>query len=86
MGTLNDEILRATGGPTVQDGLTAFYNASGIVLGGAIEDLERKYLLFSIVGTPPAKATNQDLWRIFFAEGAFVGTYNDQQLQFWTSK
>jgi len=86
MGTITDEVLRATGGPTVQDGLRAFYIGAGVTGGGAIEDLERKYLILSIVGPIPPRATNQDLWRIFFAEGAFDGTYNDQQLKFWSSK
>ena len=85
MGTITDEILRATGGPTVQDGLRAFYLANGAT-GGAIEDLERQYLLDAIVGTPAARSTNQDLWRVFFAEGFFDGTYNDQQLKFWSNK
>lgn len=32
MGTLNDEILRATGGPTVNDGLRSWFSASSGVL------------------------------------------------------
>ena len=84
MGTLNDEILRATGGPTVQDGLQAFYLLNGATQ-GASEDMEREYLL-GAVAVPALPATNQDLWRQLFADAVIPGTYNDQQLAFWTAK
>lgn len=84
MGTLNDEILRATGGPTIQDGLQAFYLLNGATQ-GAIEDMERQYLL-GAVAVPALPATNQDLWRQLFADALIGGTYNDQQLKFWSNK
>ena len=85
MGTLNDEILRATGGPTVQDGLRAYYLLNGAT-DGNIMDMEREYLLGAIA-LPALPATNQDLWgQLFIDEGFPNGTYNDQALQFWTAK
>lgn len=86
MGTLNDEILRATGGPTVQDGLQAFFLLNGATQ-GPVEDMEREYLLGAITLTPPAKSTNQDLWLILLEETILgKGTLNDKLLIFWTAK
>jgi len=57
-GTLNDEILRATGGPTVTDGLRNYFNANGIPY-GPLPDMERAFLR---VQMPIAEGTTQDLW------------------------
>lgn len=85
MGTLNDEILRATGGPTVSDGLRAWFIAGGAT-SGALEDLERQWLLIVYPpGTPDW--TTQDLWSSFLTQSGYSsGTLQDRQLAFWSDQ
>ena len=75
MGTLNDEILRVTGGPTVNDGLMSFY-------GGVwtLDDRERAWLL----ANGGVSGTNNDLWMQALRGGGYAGTLNDMLLAFWT--
>ena len=83
MGTLNDEILRATGGPTVQDGLRFWYASNGGAPYGAIEDMERFFLLANVA----SPGTNQDLWMKYMVSQGFVsGTLNDRLLAFWSAQ
>ena len=82
MPTLNDAILRATGGPTVNDGLRAYYNTQGIPY-GALNDMERAFLR---VQMPTAEGTTNDLWMQYLTDVlGYTGTLNDMQLQYWIS-
>lgn len=81
-GTLNDEILRVTGGPTVNDGLRAFFAANGGV-GVTLNELERTWLLLQFP-TAPAGSPIGDLWMRFPLP--VDGTVNDKQLRFWSTQ
>lgn len=80
VATVNDAILLATGGPTVPDGLRAYYKAAGAT-GETLPDLERQFLKIQM---PVADGTNQDLWSQYLS-GAFgyVGSLADKLLQYW---
>jgi len=80
MGTLNDAILRTTGGPTVNDGLRHYYNAQGVPY-GALPDMERAFLR---VQMPTEEGTTNDLWMKYLSGTlGFEGTLNDMLLQYW---
>lgn len=79
MGTLNDEILRATGGPTVQDGLRAYFSATAQE---TVQDAELRFLQAQ-VGVTTA-TTIADAWAQFLS--ATPGTLNDKQLAYWTAQ
>lgn len=81
MATLNDEILRATGGPTVNDGLQSYYVANGGV-GTTLQDLEKTWLLLQHPTASPTWPIN-DIWMMFALPVG--GTINDKQLFFWTN-
>lgn len=80
--TLNDAILAATGGPTVNDGLRAYYNAQGVPY-GSLDDMERAFLRIQL---PIATGTTNDLWMQYLS-GTFgyTGTLNDMQRKYWNS-
>lgn len=84
--TLNDAILAATGGPTVNDGLRAYYLSSignpPEMQNASLDDLERRFLRQQM---PAAQGTTNDLWMQYLGEGGVVtvGTLNDMQRQFW---
>lgn len=81
MGTLNDEILRVTGGPTVPDGLKAFYLSRGAV-GTNVNDQEVAYLRTRAGVTYGPRG---DMWMQYLSGKGYVGTVNDMQLQWWTA-
>lgn len=87
-GTLNDEILRVTGGPTVNDGLLAYYRAVTGVPGGTLNDQERGYLIVENILTPASAAgfSNNDLWMRLIDPLPGDGTLNDRQLLYWSLK
>ena len=81
MSALADEILRATGGPTVNDGLFAWYGAQGGV-GSALADRERSLLLSKGAFT----GTNSDLLYQWLRSLGHTGSLDDMRLQFWTAE
>lgn len=81
MGTLNDEILRVTGGPTVNDGLKAFYLARGAI-GTNLNDLEVAYLRTRAGVT---YGPRDQMWAQYLTGKGYAGTINDQQLAWWTA-
>ena len=76
--TLNDAILAVTGGPTVNDGLRAYYLANGAVA-GALPDLERQFLL----ANGGVSSSNQDMWMQILGATGYTGTLNDMLYRFW---
>lgn len=84
-GTLNDEIQRVTGGPTISDGLRAYYLAHGGT-GTTLNDLERSWLIALTGVVSPQNYTTADLWRLVPPLGADVGTVGDRQLAYWASQ
>lgn len=86
MGTLNDEILRVTGGPTVNDGKRNFFydllGSPGGLAGATLDDMERAFLR---VQMPAAEGTTNDLWMQYLGDVfGYSGTFNDMQLQYWS--
>lgn len=86
MGTLNDEIIRVTGGPTVSDGLRSFCIDNGgatvaavVAAGGTLNDILRAFLNFNGVTYGPLN----DMWVQFLAGLGFVGTRDDMEYQWW---
>ena len=86
MSTLNDEILRATGGPTVNDGLRAWYLANGAVgpVTATLNDLEWQFLRVQMpVGT---STTLNDMWMDYLSNLGYTGTINDMKFQYWSAQ
>ena len=81
MASLNDEILRVTGGPTVNDGLKAFYAARGVI-GSNVNDMEVAYLRTRAGVTYGPRG---DMWAQYLTGKGYAGTINDQQLAWWTA-
>ena len=79
MATLNDEILRATGGPSVNDGLRSWFSA---LASETLQDAERRWL--GEEGAPPAGKTISDQWIVLL--NATPGTLNDKQLAYWSAQ
>ena len=75
MTTLNDEILRVTGGPTVNDGLMSYFGGSG-----SLNDRERQWLL----GQGATFGPVNDMWMEFLS--ATPGTLNDKLFAYWSSQ
>lgn len=80
MTTLNDEMLRATGGPTVNDGLLSYYSAvSGLPAWATLNDHALAAML--VVSGAPAGSTVNDAWM----HSASPGAINDKQLADFTN-
>lgn len=75
---INDAILAATGGPTINDGLLAFYQANGAT-SNSLNDAEYEYL---IANGATAGQVN-DMWFDLLTQAGFTGALNDMKLQFW---
>ena len=78
MSTINDEILRVTGGPTINDGLSAFFGRTD---SEALPDAEYRYL--QELG---ATATQRnDMWFEVLRAAGYTGALNDMLFQFWSA-
>lgn len=75
MSQINDEILRATGGPTVNDGLAIWFGKSGTE---SLNDAESRWLFSQVQVT--VLAPINDMW-LEFRGG--VGQINDLKLKYW---
>ena len=81
MITLDDAILRATGGNSVEDGLAAYYLAGGAT-GSTPDELSRSYAMSRAVGVDP-NATTDDIWMTYLGNLGFSGSLDDRLLQYW---
>ena len=77
MATLNDEIVRATGGPTLNEGLAAHFSRTAEETLG---DAERRWLLTQ---TGAAGGTIGDLWYAVLRAAGHTGSVNDMKLAYW---
>lgn len=77
MTTLNDEILRATGATTVNDGLATHYGKTATE---SLQDAEARWLFSQPAVT--VKTTINDMWVQF--QGA--GQINDLKLAYWSAQ
>ena len=75
---LNDAILIATGGPTINDGLANFF---GKTASESLNDAERRWLIDNGVTPGPL---NQ-MWYELTGNFGYQGALNERLLQFWQS-
>ena len=79
MTTLNDAILAATGGPTVNDGLRAWFGATSAE---TLNDAELRWLK----SRPGVTTTTiNDAWMQYLGALGYTGTLNDRLLQYWVA-
>jgi len=83
MTQINDEVLRVTGGPTVQDGQAVHFSKTATE---SIQDAELRWLNEQIL-SPDEVFTIADAWFVFAEEQLIGGGHiNDIQLGYWRSK
>lgn len=75
MATLNDEILRATTGPTVNEGLSSHFSRTA---SESLQDAERRWLAAVPQSATPASIA--DMWDEFLP---LSGSLNDRKLTYW---
>ena len=75
MTTINDEILRATGGPTINDGLASWFARAD---DEALNDAEHRWLIEQ--GATPGQIN--DMWVEVFGPGQI----NDVKLAYWSGQ
>jgi hypothetical protein len=74
--TLNDLILSVTGGPSVNEGLFAYYGGTGTTL----QDRERAWL----EGLTAVRGPIEDMWFDYlYNVRGYSGDRNDMELRFW---
>ena len=81
MTQINDAILEATGGPSIDDGLLTHYQAGGATA-NTIEDAESEFLIAQ--GATPSDVSS--MWRQLLIAGGFDtdGIHiDDMRLLFW---
>lgn len=76
MASLQDEILRVTGGPTVNEGLASHF---GKTASESLQDAERRWL--NAVPQSSAFASIADMWDEFLAGS---GSLNDRKFIYWS--
>ena len=86
MTQLNDEIKRATvTPPTVNDGMTRFFNVPLVTKTGCLQDAERAFLLEQPAVT--VAASLNDMWFQFLSAvpHSLPGALNDKKKAYWLS-
>jgi hypothetical protein len=78
MTTLNDEILRATGGATVNEGLASWYSKTA---SESLNDAEARWLFSQVAVTTYASV--QDMWKQFLGGS---GALPDLLFSYWSSQ
>lgn len=80
LGSLQDEILRATGGPALATGLASWF---GRTSNESLQDAERRFLLaFPATST----GTNADLWFQYLRSLGHTGGIPNMKLQYWSGQ
>ena len=82
MSTLNDEIIRATGGPTLNEGLASWFSATSTE---SIKDAEYRWLLAQAT---TSSGSISDLWDQFLRAlpYSYTGTLNDMKYLYWSAQ
>ena len=81
MSTTNDEILRATGGPTINEGLSSHFSRT---TSESLWDAERRWL--AEVPQSATPAVINDMWFEFLRASLFTGALNDMKFQYWSAQ
>lgn len=76
---INDAILASTGGPTLNEGLLAWYRANGAT-SYDIQDAENEFL--TQVTAPPGQLA--DRWFKYLGGFGYAGSLDDRRYQYWT--
>lgn len=77
--TIQDEIRRATGATTVNDGLSAHFSRT---TSESLQDAESRFLLAQVAVT--SLASIADMWHTFLRAAGHTGSINDMKLQYWS--
>ena len=80
VGQINDEVLRATGGPSLNDGLATWFGRTATE---TIGDAERRWLLAQ---AGAAGGTLGDLWYAVLRAAGHTGSLNDMKLSYWSAQ
>jgi len=80
MKELNDEILRATGGPTINEGLATWFSKTK---DESLQDAEMRFLTGKLV---LVDASIQDRWYAWLGVLGHTGALNDRKLQYWSAQ
>ena len=75
---INDAILNATGGPSVNDGLASWF---GKQPDEALDDAEYRYLADN--GAPRTQV--DDMWYVLLRAAGYTGSLSDMLLAWWTN-
>ncbi len=82
MSQINDDILSATGGPTVNEGLLSYYQTNGAT-SDDLQDAELEFLEALVV--PVTAGSLQDMWMEFLGVQGFTGALDDRRAAFWAN-
>ena len=77
MSHVNDDIILATGGPTVNEGLSTWFSRTATETLG---DAERRWLLAQVGA---AGGTISDLWYAVLRAAGHTGSLNDMKKSYW---
>ncbi len=80
MSALNDEIKRATGGATVNEGLSSWFSRTA---SESLDDAERRWLL---AFPATSSGTNGDLWYEYLRSLTYTGSLNDMMITYWKAQ
>jgi hypothetical protein len=89
VAVLNQEILRATGGPTVNEGQLKWFQNHGAAGFTTFNDAERKFLQVASAEPVGTTLSVAEMWRKLLVAGAYMGaagTLNDGMLAYWTAQ
>jgi hypothetical protein len=78
--SVNDQIMLATGGPTINEGLSTWYSRTA---SETLDDAERRWLLTQVGAV--GRSTG-DLWYTVLRAAGHTGSLNDMKLAYWTTE
>jgi len=87
--TLQGLILEATGGPTVNEGLLAWFQARGAAGIADFNQAERKFLQVATAEPASTTKTNNEMWAILLIAGGYGSipfSRNDAELAYWADQ
>ena len=87
--TLQGLILEATGGPTVNEGLLAWFQSHGAAGITNYNEAERKFLQIATAEPASTTKTNNEMWAILLIAGGYASvpfSRNDAELAYWANQ
>lgn len=80
MTHINDAILAATGGSTVNEGLASWFVKTPDL---SLQDAEKRWLFSKPIVL--VEASIQDMWKVYLESLGYSGSLNDMKLSYWES-